>query len=93
MLDPHASQPPDEGTVRERLARLLVQIQLTEVLYLRLVGIEVHRLAGPEQDARLRAESLRLERELRAAQTELERLGRGLRVENDALPPRPGPGF
>lgn len=93
MLDPQASQFPGEGSPRELLERLLMQINLVEVLHLRLVGIQARRLTSPEQEPKLRMEAVGVEDELRSAQAELERLGSRLRAEVIALPPSRSPGF
>lgn len=95
MLDPRASPSPDDDSTRHLLERLLVQLNLVEVLYLRLVRIQARRLAHPEQEE-LKAEAVRTEDELRIAQAELEELGvraKGEHVRATVLPPRRTPGF
>lgn len=95
MLDPRASPSPDDDSTRHLLERLLVQLNLVEVLYLRLVRIQARRLAHPEQEE-LKAEAVRTEDELRIAQADLEELGVRVKEEHvraTVLPPRRTPGF
>jgi len=66
---------PELAELRTRLHRMRVQLSLVEVLYLRLIGLQARRAADPRLEIELTSEVLGLERELQAAQTELERLG------------------
>ena len=97
MLRPDDDERAIEIPARALLEQILIQLNLVEVLYLRLVGLQARRLAHAELETVLQPEVARIQAELRCAQAELERLGcrvraDGLAPERPVAPPRPGTG-
>jgi hypothetical protein len=90
VLPDERNSPGESDSARVLLERVLAQLQLVEVLYLRLIGLQTRRLAQPELESELLSEARKVEAELRLAQEELELLG----CRGTGEPPRSArPGF
>lgn len=90
VAQPDSEVPPPDlhAEVRAHLERILTQIHLVELLYLRVVGLHARSMGDLEQARLLAPELERVERELRAAQAELERLGFPVTDVDPDRPPR-----